>query len=318
MRGTVELGPAGCGRRAVEVGLWGERFGTRGLVPGRLLHADPAGGTWLSFPVRTGLGEGTAELLLAEGGALLPLGVRPGEHAVALEVSEGHPEGELRSAWAEESATRLDAEQAAWAAGAFRILDGDEVVGDVRFRGDGPALLSLYDQTWLTDGVVAASVESEGAELVLGFLVEPSLEEEEGRLRVNVPTGSVVVPMGSEPVPGERHLRLEAGRVDPARRQELQAAAVGAADAAEEAWLRELIPQLLAASEAAGDGACARVESLPEEWSLLLRGYEIRILPREGAGEHLEGAPSCLAEIRPTWEQHRRRFRGRLPDDPAP
>ena len=327
IRGTIEAGRAGCSERAVEIGLWGERFGTRGVVAGRILGVEEDGveedgveedgGTWLSFPVRTGLGEGTAELLLGVEAARLPLGVREGEHEVLLAVQPGLPPEDERAAWAEASAARLDVEQAAWARGGFRILDGEALVGDVRFRGDGPAHLALYDETWLTDGVVAATVHSEGPELVLTFLVEPSLEGEEGRLRLNLPTGSLVVPMAPSPVPGERRLALEPGFVEPGEREALQAAARRAADEAEEALLRELVPGLLAASEAAGAGACAPLEDLAEEWQVLLRGYEVRIAPRAPRETGPAGG-RCVAELRPAWEQHGRRFRGRLPDVETP
>ena len=50
---------AGCDDGGVRIGLWGERFGTRGQTRADVVSEDD-GSTWLHFRVDTGLGEAIA------------------------------------------------------------------------------------------------------------------------------------------------------------------------------------------------------------------------------------------------------------------
>ena len=297
--GQIRPMSTGCGADGVQVGLWGPTFGTDGMVSAQVSQETEDGPLWLSFPLQTGVGEGVAALRIQGADIQLPLGARSGEFDLVLEHQEAQLPAEEIAAQSDAAAQRLVAEQALWRAGDFLLMDGESVVGTVRLRGEEPPMVSVHDITWLTPQPVIASRADDGGDLLLAFPVEPTLEDEEALIRINVVSREVVVPSQATPAPIDRRLRLEPGVLSEEERAAAVLAAAAAADDAERAWLEEAVPGL--ARLARRSGGCAEWGDMPEEWRLMLAGYEVEIQEATGG---------CSIEIVPEWSQHRRRFRG--------
>lgn len=298
--GLVEGGQGGCDEGPL-VGIWGPHWGTDGMVPAEV-ERDDGGVVWLDFPLMTGLGEGTASLRLEGAEATLPLGARAGEHDLTLkQTALPDPDAVTRAMAA--NAAALDAEQVAWSQGSFLLMDGETRTGDVQLLGDR-ATIAVYDAFWLTPRPQEATVASDGPEIVLDFPVEPSLEGEPGRIRLNVPTWSAVIPAEREPTELDRRLRLVAGTVDETTRASLQLAAETLADGIEREETGALARRL-AAEARAPDGGCLSLKDLDAEWNLLFRGYEVAIYPSPEKS-------SCLVELSPSVPQHGRHLRARF------
>lgn len=295
--GQLSASGHGCDGKEASIGLWGATWGTAGHVPVEATEED--GVLWLSFPIQTGVGEGVAALRVQGEDVRVPLGARSGEFDLVLTRTPGvSPAAPLQAA--ERSAQAgITVEQAAWEQGDFLLMDGTEAVGEVSLRGDAPPMISVHDITWLTPEPVVAARADDGGDLLLVFPVEPTLEDEEALIRINVLTRAVVVPSQAVPSPMDRRLKLEAGVLSDAERAEAVAAAIASADAAEEAWLEEAGADL--ARRARRSGGCAEWSELPEEWRLMLAGYEVEITTLDG---------ECALEVSPDWRQHRRRYSG--------
>ena len=262
-------------------------------------EAAEAGEVWLTFPVQTGVGEGTGAMWWspAAGLATIPLGARSGE--LELQLSVG---GELSAGAVSDAAVAAVAEErAAWDAGAFVLKDGDGLeVGAVQLQGaDHPAEVGVWDALWLTDGMVAAQRGDDGGDLLLVFAAEPNVQGEDALLRVNVVTRRVVVPSGPHPMPEDRWLTAEPGSVASEAVDRGVAAAIEAADAQELKWLGEVAARLSA--DAFSGGACVDPVTVQPAWELLLTGYEV-------ATAAVDGGCAVRLESRP--RQHRRRFSG--------
>lgn len=296
----------GCGAGALQVGLWGPRFGTEGLVPATAIEED--GAIWVYFSLSTGLGEGEAALRLERGQASLPLGARPGEHEVQLTLGALPDPAELE-AWSSAGAARLASERVAWEQGSFLLRDGDQTVGDVQLLGER-ARVAVYDAFWLTPSPVWTAPRADGPEIVLEFPVEPSLEGEPGLLRLNVPTGRAVVPAERVPTELDRSLELVPGELSDDARDERIDEAIVLADAIE-AEQSGALARKLAAEVRGPEGDCMSVDALDPEWRLLLRGYDVTVLPSA------EG-DTCTVELAPKVPQHGRHLRARFAPNPLP
>ena len=287
----------GCGSHEVKVGLWGPRFGTDGEVRADVVPGSD-GVTWLHFRVETGLGEAIAALRLEGQSGVIPLGIRPGEselHLKRVDLSRDR----LDQA-AKKSALALKEEQHLWADGAFLLQADGETVGELRFRGDRSPIVSVHDTWWLTPRPVEGMLSAEGAELVVGFDVEPSFQGEGGLLRVNVPLRTAIAPLGEVPVPEERRFALVPGRLEESARAGLMQAAEESADALERAFVEDTARRI--GREAVGsDGDCKSWAEFDESWTVLLPGYEVEVT-KTGAG--------CSVGVEPVRTQHGRRFRG--------
>jgi len=302
-------GSAGCTSDSVRVGLWGPSFATSGTVPALVVPPEPDAGPeeamWLDFPLQTPLGEAWARLRVAQPLSTLPLGVRDGEHFVLLDTAPGTLSvGTVETARAR-SEEGVAAASASWTAGRFLLQEPTAsgsvaTVGEVHFQGDGPAHIAVFDDSWLTEGMVVARPRPDGPELVVDFPVEPSLQGEEARVRFNPLLSRAVVPLDAVPSSADRILDLVPGSLGDDRRGELIAAAREAADTAEHAWLHETLAPLLRGVEPTARG-CGTVSDLSPASPLLFRGYVIELVEEEGV---------CVAQVEPEIVQHRRRFRG--------
>lgn len=306
VQGVLLAGSRGCGEGGLQVGLWGPRWGTAGLVPARAVEED--GAIWVYFPLGTGLGEGEAAMRVSRGDATLLLGARPGEHEVHLQVGALPDDAPLDRA-AAEGAARLAEEQLLWEQGSFLLRDGEQTVGDLQLLGDR-ALVAVYDAFWATPVPVRTVVRSEGPEIVLEFPVEPSLQGELGQLRLNVPTRSAVVPAEREPTELDRVLELVPGEQSSEAREALLEEATRLADQIESEQSGALARKL-AAELRTPEGRCEGIEAVDSEWKLLLRGYQIDVVPDPQRG-------SCDVELSPTIFQHGRHLRGRFAPEAAP
>ncbi len=287
----------GCQRDEVRVGLWGERFGTRGFTLADAVP-DSDGSTWLHFRVETGLGEAIAALRVEGNGAVLPLGARAGELELHLSrVGEGAFD---RTGLSERTEAAVAEEQALWADGAFVVRFGLEPVGEIQFRGDSPPIVSVADAWWLTPRPVEASLSAEGAELVITFDVEPSFQGEGAQLRVNVPARTAVAPLGPVPVPEERRFTLEPGRLSDSDRTQIIRAARSEADALERRYVEDMGRRLAAAASLA-DGGCTNWGELEADWGVMFPGYEVEVR---------SSPDGCAVGVEPVRVQHGRRFRG--------
>ncbi len=295
--GQLSAPGRGCGSEGATVGLWGPTWGTAGQVPLEAVEED--GVLWLTFPIQTGVGEGIAALRVQGDDVRMPLGARSGEFDLALTREPGVITAEAMEAAEASALAGIQAEQAAWQQGDFLLMDGADAVGEVVLRGDAPPMVSVHDITWLTPDPVVASRADDGGDLLRVFPVEPTLEDEEALIRINVRTRAVVVPSQAVPSPVDRRLQLVAGALSDAERQAAVAAAITSADAAEIAWLEEAGADL--ARRARRSGGCAEWSELPGEWRLMLAGYEVSITTLDG---------DCALEVSPDWSQHRRRFSG--------
>lgn len=302
--GQLSPAGAGCGGDDLQIGLWGATWGTAGQV--RAEVTEQAGVLWVTFPIQTGVGEGDAALRIQGGDVRMPLGARSGEFDLVLTKNSGRADAQDLDRAEAASAAGIQQEQAAWEAGLFLLMDGEERVGEVILRGEAPPMVSVHDLTWLTPEPVVAARADSGGDLLLVFPVEPTLEDEEALLRINVLTRQVVVPSQAVPSSMDRRLMLAPGALSESERIQSVAAAVAAADAAERTWLFEAVPGL--ARKARRSGGCASWDEMPEQWRLMLAGYEVEIAEVEG---------DCEIDITPEWSQHRRRFRGVIRGDPA-
>lgn len=310
--GAIEVEEAGCGGGALRVRLAGPGFSTEGWAKAELLPPEAEGGGpdeggggaeaagWLRFPMRWAIGRGDGLLRLDAGRARLPLGLRAGEHDLALQISPGAPEPAPLAAVEAEAGAALSAGAAAWAAGRFSLVGpAGEVVGDVDFFDDTGVMVALYDATWSTGWPRVAARADEGGEILLTVPVEPSLEGESALLMVNLATGYVVVPSAERPQPEDRWLRLVPGGPTEAERTAAFAAAAAEAEAAELEWLQAWAPRL--AAHAWTPLGCRPVASVGEDWERMLRGYGLTIAPAVRGG--------CEVQLDPRPPQHRRRLR---------
>jgi hypothetical protein len=287
----------GCGGNEVRVGLWGPRFGTDGEVGADVVR-DPSGVTWLHFRVGTGLGEAIAALRLEGQSAVIPLGTRPGEsqlHLKRVELSR-----ERLAIAASESALALEEERQLWADGAFLLQSDGKTVGEMRFRGDRSPIVSVHDTWWLTPRPVEGMLSAEGAELLVVFDVEPSLQGEGGLLRVNVPLRTAVAPLGEVPIVEERRFTLVPGRLEESARGALIQAAIESADALEKDFV-EHTARRIGAHALDEEGRCENWAEFDEAWTVLLRGYEVEVT---------QTPEGCSVGVEPVRIQHGRRFRG--------
>ena len=291
---------AGCGAPTLSIGLWGPGWGTDGEVPAEASEEEP-GVIWVWFPLQTGAGEGAAALRLEGEQARLPLGARAGEHDILMRRGPELPDG--LDAAAAASAAAVATERESWAKGAFLLMDGDAVVGDLQMRGEQAPILAVYDAAWLTPDPVEAARRDEGADLLLSFPAEPSFGDEDALLRVNVPTREVVVPADATPTEYDRRLHLEPGAQ--ADRPGAIAAAREASRALEQGQLDDLLPRLARAA-LRPDGSCADYGAVDPAWKLLLRGYDVAI-----SAVSTEAGPACAVEVEPSRKQHGRQLRAR-------
>jgi len=284
-------------RSEVRVGLWGNGYGTDGDVRAGVVE-DPDGSIWLHFAVETGLGDAVAAMRVEGDGAILPLGSRPGEfevHLEKIELAQDVVKQRIAS-----SRLQLQSEQNAWKQGAFLLMSEDGPAGEIRFRGDRGPMVSVHDAWWLTPRPMEGTLESLGAELLIGFSVEPSLKGENALMRVNVPLRTVVVPLGPVPVSEERIFRLEPGSLTEAEREAAINLSVQKSNALEASFIEELAPRL-SREATIENGACAQLPQLADEWSMMLEGYDIQLVPSPAG---------CAVGIEPSRVQHGRRYRG--------
>lgn len=257
-------------------------------------------GAWIYFPLRSGAGEATAAGRLDPDDPVLyvPLGAHELEGQLALRRTPGSLGEAERIALAGEAQRILAEDQAGWARGEVALLDGERLVGELHLGEQ--AQLAVYDETWLTDGVVEATWASDGPVMVFLFPVMPTLEGEEGMIRVNPVTREVRVPLGPLPTPGDRRLSLALRTVSldeaTAAIERARTDSVAREQAISGELARLLSEELTRAS---GGEACRAPETLAGEWPIWLAGYEVRVARVEGV---------CEVVIDPDPVQHGRRL----------
>ena len=275
--GWLEVGPEGC-----RAALFGETWDTEGLT-----SCTDLGDGWLRLRFRSGAGEGQVTGRFDGERLLVELGPREGEFGVVLAATSGViDEVALAEAMAASDAL-IAADREAWEAGWFRIQVGDVLVGELELSSDREIWLSLYDPSWMTSGPVQARVYEEGAELVLLFPVMPSLQGDEGVVRLNRPLKLLVVPVAAKPDPDDRVLGLVPGQVTTEEREARRAWALEEGGRKETETLLPLLQVLAESCE------------LTPEWELLLTGYRTT-LSRDEQG--------CLVQADPEPVQHGRRL----------
>lgn len=305
VRGEVRAPSAwGLPGDAPRIELHGPGFTTGPAVAARVL-VEEDGRVWLEFPLQTALGEATASLRVQGADASLPLGGRPGEFDLDLQWTEGADEPGALAAAAALSAGAVEQARVDWGRGAFRLetpATPPQLVGELQFRGDEPPRVAVYDRWWWTGGVVVADQSADGPDILLAFAVEPSVQGEEGLLRVNVPAMTAVVPADRLPTDLDRRLRLVPGPVGEEERRLAMAAAVAEADRLEREAI-EPIARQLATRALQPDGSCLGWRDLAPGLEPQFVGYEVQVLP---SGE------ACAVSVETTRPQHRRRLRTRV------
>ncbi len=301
--GQLRIERSTFGGDAVFVDVVGPLWRTPGEVVAVVSHGELGGApaTWLTFALRTGVGEAQAVMRVQGQELRLPLGGRPTEHELVFSFSDEGPAARAALATAREPALR--AAEAGWAQGGLRLIDPSVgeggLVGELVLRGELDPAVAVYDDQWLTpdDGPVLAGRTDEGGDLVVTFPVEPSLDGESAMLRINIATQTAVVPLGPVPEPAERRLQVQFGEVTPEERQQARRRARAAADAAEVAWLRDVMSRL---AQIPPGPTCARSAQLEGPWALMLAGYEVNESRMDG---------ECQLWLAPEVIQHRRRHR---------
>lgn len=281
----------------VEVGLWGPRYATDGIVAAQAEVEGEA--LWLYLPLRTPVGEGTAALRLDRDGLRLPLGARPGEFERRWPLVEALPDEAQQAEAQARSEASLDAATAAWQAGGFSLFDeGGARVGALQM-GLHPSL-ALWSPRFATpEGAPQAlRIDVDGADLLLRTPIEPSLGGEGALLRLSPAAGLAVLPAGPSPDPQDLVLRVEPGLPSPAEQAAAWSFAQARAQEAESAWAAAQLPRLSEALRGP-NGGCGAIEALDPAWTLLLRGYQ-HTLTATPAG--------CAVRLWPEIVQHGRQM----------
>ncbi len=284
------------------VEIWGANWGTDGVARARPSQ-DEAGATWLAFPVQTAAGtaEASIQLDLDQGKAILPLGYREGELLHALVLKPGSLDEATRTAASRPFLDTRAALQQAWAIGAFTIRDpGGTLTGAVQLLPGNDAQVELIMDHVLTDGVVPARRNAEGADMLLHFEVEPRFGEELALLRFNVPVMRAVLPMDRLPHPDDRWFEVKPGRPEDAEIEDRLAAVRRKALEEERAMLGRLGPQLAGHAQdgRVALGRCPKPEEFDPKWQVLLGDYRMSV--EDVAGE-------CIVSLEPSMVQHTRR-----------
>ena len=285
------------------VGLWGATWGTPAAGSPAETGRDEASERWIAFPVGIAAGEATAELALdvEAGRARLPLGYRPGELEFALLLREGALEPARAAEAAGGLAVALPALQEAWAHGGFQLRDrGGALAGQLEILPEGRARAEILTPWALTEGATQAVRQAEGPDQVFLFEVEPRFAEEQGLLRLNLPTLQAVLPVDRLPHPDDRWLRVSPGLPSAEERSQRREEVRTQALVDERALLARLAPALAAAADErrAASGRCPAFGELDMDWQTLLGDYRIRIEP-QGSG--------CQVRLEPSTVQHTRR-----------
>jgi hypothetical protein len=281
----------------VEVGLWGPRYATDGIVAAQAEVEGEA--LWLYLPLRTPVGEGTAALRLDRDGLRLPLGARPGGVERRWPLAEALPEDALQAEAQARAEAGVDAATAAWQAGGFSLFDeGGALVGALQM-GLHPTL-ALWSPRFATpEGAPQAlRIEVDGADLLLRTPIEPSLGGEGALLRLNPAAGLAVLPAGPTPDPQDLVFRVEAGLPSPAAQQAAWLGASTRAKEAEAAWAAAQLPRLSEALRGP-DRGCLPIEALDPAWTLLLRGYQLTVAATSAG---------CVVRLWPEVVQHGRQM----------
>ncbi|MCB9794860.1 MAG: hypothetical protein H6741_19315 [Alphaproteobacteria bacterium] len=286
------------------IGLWGPGWATGGADPVPCVVASEGGQTWLYFSFQGGAGEGQAAARLEDDALILPLGARPGEWEVRLARELGGLEPSLREGLARRASESILLEQAGWVRGMLTLWDGEHVVGEISLPANALPEIAVFDGFWMTDGVEVPDLASHGPDLVLSFPVSPSFGGGLGQLRVNRVRREAVVPVGAEPTPDDRRLKVQFGELDAEQRVLARERAVAQANAKERSLGAQVGRELaLTATAAAKGGGCPPVEALGPRWGLALQGYAIRIE---------RGEAGCEVVLEPKPVQHRRRWSARV------
>ena len=106
--------------------------------------------------------------------------------------------------------------------------------------------------------------------------------------------------MGKVPVAEERLFTLVPGHLSEAERRASVARAQEQATAMEAEFIEEMARSLGRAAHQA-DGTCIQLVDMEESWSVLLEGYDVQLIPMQGA---------CAVGIEPSKSQHGRRYKG--------
>lgn len=289
------------------IGLWGTAEGAAWGTGGPEHKAceveaqapdAPEPGAWIYFNFRSGAGDGVAAARLDPTSPTLsvPLGNHALEGTLELTRTAGALTEAERVALSSEAEAAINTLQSGWAMGDLALMEGDRLVGEVHL-GEG-ASVAVYDETWMTDGIVDATWRQDGATIVLQFVVMPALRGEEGLLRLNPVTGEARVPLGPYPTPDDRRLGIDLRMVT----SDEAAAAIELAreqSVAREESIGGELARLLAEEVTREDGTCRPPETLPGDWPLWLAGYEVRVSPVDGV---------CEVVMDPDPVQHGRRL----------
>ena len=284
--------------------LAGPGWSTAGAVPCELVVEGAE--TWLYAPVVSGFGEAVAAARLEDDRLILPSAGLAG--ALSLTRAPG-PADAARLTAALKGSQAAQAETAlAWARGGFRLHDGaGQLVGALAFEPDGIVNVEVYDSLWMSPGPQRVRLGEDGPLLLLTFAVEPSVEGEEGLMRVNRLNGAVTIATGPKVSPGDRRLNLLGGDVSPEEREAARARAVEASLRQEEQALHALLPEIVGFVGALGCPAMP-----PPSVRLWLPGYVIAGELVEGAGR--DGETECVVSVEPSPPQHQRRLSARATD----
>lgn len=265
---------------------------------------------WGWVPVTTGMGAGelAVAIHMQERYLIVPLGARAGEIDLKLMMEEGSVPDKDRSIEESRCASGLEKLTSVWLDGRFRVHNElDQLAGSLQLHGQNAPILEFYDPSMATDGPVPARQQVDGPDIVLTFPVEPSLMGEPGQIRVNIPTGRVVIPAGPEPTSLDRWWRLKPGMVAPDEAEKQREKATRESVQRERESIARMGSRL--ATDATrrrqkdNSTTCPAFDQMGDAWHKMLEDYDVSLIPvKQG----------CQVELVPRTVQHTRRLKVRL------
>ena len=286
--------------KSLQVGVWGDKWGTDGLVPAKIAVQEDV--RYLYFTLQTGLGAGDATLRLQGQEALLPLGSRSGEFEISMLSEETDSLPEDLEMLQKKNQLAVEQERKYWKNGFFTLISNTNTVGDFHYTPqNGETTVAVYDQYWLTEEIKYPKIHAKGADLFISFAVSPSLRGEYGLLVINVPTRKAVVPVGELPDDLDRYMQLVPERLTPAQRSDFTSKAIELSNKIEKKWVLTNVNQLIQAAKSEND--CLQFDKLDPKLQAVWLGYHPQISNEHG---------KCIVELNPNPIQHRRRVSGKF------
>jgi hypothetical protein len=284
------------------VELYSSRWGTDGCVEAKIVEKI-TGGAWLSFTLQTGFGTGAGVVRWQGNEVMLPLGARQGEFDVTYTANQGEMHDGMREKWVEISSSGVEEEKRIWDIGEFVLVRNNTVKGAIEFQSDQDPTIFLFDDHWLTPEVITSEQFVDGPDILLTFPIEPSFNDEVGELRINTMTRTAVIPSDIMPQQIDIKYDLRPGIPPIEELQVLSNEVIQHSNEQEKDWIIREANNLLRSLDT--EKKCSEWK-LANQWKGIWAGYDLQT---EWSDE------KCILRVSTEFEQHRRRFQGKVSPD---